>query len=250
MQIGIAKSYALRAMPSVDVPKAVRIPLHFSRHEIPFFLARLGSASGVPVLVDMGSLTTTSVAAADSGRVFPDGWKRSVHHTLEGLHGLEQVALIRLPYFEASGIVERDLLCDINYGAYADNSIGLEFLHKYRAIFDFPADSLILVPRAKSPPNEADMSGIDIAVHRDVFVISHVEDDSPASLANLKPGTFIEAVDGVPAWKLRDPEVRAKLKKGDGETVTLRIREGGARRDVDSCASAEDLNKCPAAAIS
>ena len=91
------------------------------------------------------------------------------------------------------------------------------------------------------PADEADMSGIEIEPHRDLFVISRVEDDSPASRAGLNAGSFLEAVNDIAVSKLAGSEIRTLLKSGDGKTVTLKIQ--GRQRNSRSrgCAPAKNL---------
>jgi hypothetical protein len=113
-------------------------------------------------------------------------------------------------------------------------TVGCGFLCDYRAIFDFPNRTLVLIPRAKPRVREDDMSGIHIEFRAGDFVIGSIDRGSSASRAGLRGGETVEEVDGVAATELSASQIRERLKSGDGNVVQLRVKDGGdVERTVD-----------------
>jgi hypothetical protein len=110
--------------------------------------------------------------------------------------------------------------------------IGTEILRRFRVIFDYPQQRMILEPNGVfSAPYEFDMSGLFItyegAAGSKLFKVYHVIKDSPGAQADLRVGDIIEAIDQQPTSKFTLPQIREMFKEGEGREHGLSIRRNG-----------------------
>lgn len=116
-----------------------------------------------------------------------------------------------------------------------DGVIGGEILRRFKVVFDYSRQQLILEPnRHFSEPDEYDMSGLLLIAEGEDFKIlkvRHLIEDSPATEAGLREGDVISAVNGTLASKLSLEQVRAMFKK-EGQSYLLSIRRGGERMQI------------------
>ncbi len=73
--------------------------------------------------------------------------------------------------------------------------------------------------------------GFELLPTNNVLTIAAVQPDSDAAKAGLKPGGEVVAIDGAPVTDALS-FYRALIKKPLGATATVRVRDGGAERDV------------------
>ena len=110
-----------------------------------------------------------------------------------------------------------------------DGVIGAETLRRFKVIFDYSRQQLILDPnRYYLEPEEYDMSGVLlIAEGADfkTFKVRQIIENSPATAAGLREGDVISAVDGKPASNLTLEQVRTMFKR-KGRRYQLNIRRG------------------------
>jgi hypothetical protein len=130
------------------------------------------------------------------------------------------------------------LFADAQGGSLArtdfDALIGMGLLHRFRVIFDYSRERVILEPSANlAEPMEGDMSGLALKAvgpGLERIVVATVHRDSPASTADLRPGDRIVSIDGREPGSLWD--VQRALKAGPGQVVRVGIDRGGVRREV------------------
>lgn len=115
-----------------------------------------------------------------------------------------------------------------------DALIGMALLRRFRIIFDYSRQRVILDPNASlSEAMEADMSGLSlrsVGPALEHIVVATVHQDTPASAADLRPGDRIVSIEGRKPTSLS--EVQRALMAGPDRIVRLGIQRGGTQRDV------------------
>ncbi len=101
------------------------------------------------VTIDTGLSQTVSLAAVDVPYVFPDGWKAAFRSQYFAARGRVGCIVVRLPELAIGNAVARDILCSFRGRDPEPTVVGCRFLRDYRAVFDFPNRTLVLVLRAK-----------------------------------------------------------------------------------------------------
>jgi aspartyl protease/PDZ domain-containing protein len=214
--------------------RGVKIKLTYLEDGMPCITADVGEILNVRMGVDTGSSISATLSTVDQPRIFPNDFGKAMEVTIVTVGGPKRRLITRLPPITVHGLEARELLCDVGFVISRDTLLGCGWLRRYRAIFDFPRDTLILIERANLPVDESDMSGLYVGRNRDdVVIVDHVADNTPASRAGFHGGEIIKAVDGVPAAELEIWKIRKRLKSGDGKTVRLEVKDGDAERTVD-----------------
>jgi len=110
-----------------------------------------------------------------------------------------------------------------------DGVLGAEILSRFRVIFDYSRQRLILEPnRNLYAPEEFDMSGMLLVAEGPnfrTFKVKEIIEDSTAAAAGLREGDIILSVSGKRASSLTLEQVR-KMFKQNGRTQTLGITRG------------------------
>jgi predicted aspartyl protease len=106
--------------------------------------------------------------------------------------------------------------------------IGEEILRRFKVIFDFSHNRMILAPNSHfKEPYDEDMSGISVTPEEysgaKVFRIRQVVANTPGSEAGLQADDLITAVDGQPAASLTEDHLE-HLFMQEGREVALTIR--------------------------
>lgn len=110
-----------------------------------------------------------------------------------------------------------------------DGVIGTEIFRRFRVIFDYSRQRLILEETpALNEPFEVDMIGVRwIATGQNFKTVKleSVGEGSPAAEAGLLPGDLIEAIDGQKSAQLSLDEIR-QMFKIDGKDYSLEVKRG------------------------
>ena len=117
-----------------------------------------------------------------------------------------------------------NLLCSRWPREDATSSLGLAFLRRHVAIFDFPNGVLYLQPGQHfHDADEADMSGLHLLREGGRTFVHSVDEGSPAAAAGIKAGDVLVRLNGesVPAKTMRD--IRQQLRAMDGAEVALEL---------------------------
>jgi predicted metalloprotease with PDZ domain len=112
------------------------------------------------------------------------------------------------------------------YGGPAGN-VGSRLLRRYRVIFDYVHQEMILEPNNLfALPEEFDMSGLAFVAASGGFRVEHVLPNSPAAEAGIQPGDLIEGVNDRPTVGMDIAELRGLFRHA-GSEYDLIIRRGG-----------------------
>lgn len=113
-----------------------------------------------------------------------------------------------------------------------DGVIGAEVLRRFKVIFDYSRQRMILEPnRYLSDPEEYDMSGLLlVAEGKDfkTFRVRLIIENSPAMAAGLREGDLISAIDSKPTSNLTLEQVRQMFKQ-KGRSYRLIIDRDGLK---------------------
>jgi predicted aspartyl protease len=227
-----AGSVKISAARPKRIPGQVDIPLVSDNLGLPYLIADCGSARRLSMLVDTGFYRAVALAADDEKKVFPDGWGKSIKSNTTTMHGETHGQLTRLPRLVVHGLESTNLLCEVGDSRSKTTCVGCGFLRRYHAIFDFPRNTLTLIPRAKPITDEEDMSGLNVRRSGKALLAYRVDDGSPAARAGVRGGEIVVRVDGVDASRLRAEDIRVRLRSGDGKVVRLRLKDGDGEREV------------------
>ncbi|MBS0264057.1 MAG: hypothetical protein JSS02_19130, partial [Planctomycetes bacterium] len=104
------------------------------------------------------------------------------------------------------------------------NRIGLGYLSRFKATFDFKKRSLYLTPVARSEPTDGFRMrvGIELATRKSDIEVRHVFPDRLAASAGVRPGDIVVEVDGIAAGKLGKFEIERRLVCNDDVRVRFR----------------------------
>jgi hypothetical protein len=116
-----------------------------------------------------------------------------------------------------------------------DGVIGNEILRRFKLIIDYSRQRMILEPtRHLSESEEYDMSGmLLLAEGKDLktFRVRRLVENSPATVAGVREGDIIYAVDGKPTSNLTLEQVRG-LFKHDGRAHRLTLEREGRKLET------------------
>jgi membrane-associated protease RseP (regulator of RpoE activity) len=112
-------------------------------------------------------------------------------------------------------------------GAEPDGLLCPGFLRRFKLIFDYPHQKLILEPGSHfGDEMPFDSSGLMVWRQGEApYRVTKVIEDSPASEAGLRQGDIVLEVDGKPAGRLSYAEI-SNVLMADGRECQLRIRRG------------------------
>ncbi len=106
--------------------------------------------------------------------------------------------------------------------------IGAQILRNFVVTFDYPRRRLILDPAAEPLADDTDMAGIlwdaEPPTYQ-LFKVTRVQEDSPASEAGVRSGDTLVSLDGRPASMLRKWQLAEVLRR-PGREVVMVLRRG------------------------
>ncbi len=220
-------------MPAEVTGERTKISMTYNDGNLPIVVAGVDRSVYLRLTVDTGSISTVSLSPADEEKVFPNGYGRSIPAGSFSIHGTSRYKCTRMPSLALGEFISRNILCNVGKSATANTSVGIEFISRYRALFDFPNDTLTLVRRKKPYRNDGNMTGMHFCRNGGKCIIKEVDADSPASRSGLQAADELLAIDGMPLSDLRRAAIWKLLSSGDGKVVRLRVKDSNAERTVD-----------------
>ena len=107
-----------------------------------------------------------------------------------------------------------------------DGVIGSEILRRFKVIFDYSRQQMILEPnRYFSKSYEHDMAGMLLVTEGTGFRVRQVVENSPATAAGLHEGDVISAINGKPASALTLEQLRLMFMR-EGRSYLFSIKRG------------------------
>jgi len=107
-----------------------------------------------------------------------------------------------------------------------DGVIGSEILRRFKVIFDYSRQQMILEPnRYFSEAYEHDMAGMLLVTEGTGFRVRQLIENSPATAAGLHEGDVISAINGKPASALTLEQLRLMFMR-EGRSYLLSIKRG------------------------
>jgi predicted aspartyl protease len=196
-------------------------------------------------VVDTGGCMMTVVLTtpfANSSNLPVPSQKTILDRSVSGLGGATQLLIGRAAHFKIGSTIFPSPLIYISQdkgGALASSQyeglIGTEILRRFKVIFDYARQRLILERAAHfDEPLEYDMSGMSLRAYGldfRTFKIYQVVQDSPAGRAGLRVGDIIEGIDAVPASRLTLEQI-LQMMKAPGREYKLTIKRDSDTRLV------------------
>jgi hypothetical protein len=200
-----------------------------------------GAHHAVRMVVDLGAKATMLVTEPFIRSIgLREAFPTRVRATLgAGVGGETRYDFVRVPALTighggavgisdfVAGLSAEGTLRSASYDAL----LGVEFLSRYRVIFDYARQRMILEPRTPVvAPREADMSGMYLVMgDSDAARVSvhRVIDGSPADQAGIRVGDVIESVNGQSTPGTSLWPWRSELRSGDGRHVAVAVTRAG-----------------------
>jgi predicted aspartyl protease len=151
-----------------------------------------------------------------------------------GVGGEVQLVIGRVKSLRiGSFVIDKPVTGFIKIGEIAEpgkiGNIGGRLLRKFRVIFDYSRQRMILEPTSRlTEAEEFDMSGAAVIAEGSAFnviKVDRVRPDSPAAQVDLRPQDAIIAVDGQPATTLTVNKLR-KMFRVEGREYLLSVKRG------------------------
>ena len=113
-----------------------------------------------------------------------------------------------------------------------DGVIGSEILRRFKVIFDYSRQQMILEPnRYFSEAYEHDMAGMLLVTEGTGFRVRQLIENSPATAAGLHEGDVISAINGKPASALTLEQLRLMFMR-EGRSYLLSIKRGEQQIEI------------------
>lgn len=191
------------------------------------------------MLVDLGASHALLIETSrQPGIRVPD---KHLHTSIgKGLGGDITGDICRIPGFNLGPFRFRDVICSMTGEYYPadstqsvrrDGTIGGDILSRFRVIFDYGNERLLLKPNnGYRKPFEFDMSGLVLSVEGDDiedYTIVEVMKDSPAAAAGLKAGDVVISINGNYYYELSLDEMLFDLRAKEGRLIRMMVKRGG-----------------------
>jgi hypothetical protein len=210
------------------------------RHLKPFVKCSLqleneDSVSDADLLIDSGASFPFSLDTSTSDDIHVP--EKHMHVQIGvGLSGDVYGEVARIPHIGFGKIIYQDALCMFpdrqdSISKIIDpgkkGSIGSELLKRYIITYDYSRSKIYLKPTDLIvDPFQYNMSGMNVALggdNLDAFIISSVEQNSPAEEAGLQPNDIILEINLKKTTDMSLDEIDAMLREYDGGTLLLKV---------------------------
>ncbi|MEM7654965.1 MAG: aspartyl protease family protein, partial [Bacteroidota bacterium] len=109
-------------------------------------------------------------------------------------------------------------------------NIGAEVISRFRVIFDYPNQRLLLRKTSKfRKPFDYNVSGLEVVSYGknfDQFIINYVRPNSPAAKAGIQINDQILSLNGLPVNGARIEDLYGNLMRRNAKTIHLKLRRG------------------------
>jgi len=226
-------SFQARGFKSIPMTLAAGIPTVEAQVE-----NENGEKVPVRLVVDLGAAQALSLQPETKRLMLPAKTittivGKGVQGEVEGRIG--RIRNLRLGPFTLPSVVssfareEAGTTC-AGLGTGADGNLGNQVLRRFRVVFDYAHQRILLSPRpGYDRPFEHNMAGLVLRPRRDGSLsVRTVMEGSSAAEASIAPGDRILAIDGRELDSTRQ-EGLLDLFKQDGATLRLTVERAGAR---------------------
>lgn len=121
--------------------------------------------------------------------------------------------------------------------ANRNGNLGSDILKRFTVIFDYPNERMVLMPNRKyKDPFYYNLTGFEISTPlpgANLYVVSHVIEDSPAKLSGLLPGDQLVYINGRDCKQLALDELLQLFDSKPGRKVRMRLRRDSKMVDVE-----------------
>jgi hypothetical protein len=160
-----------------------------------------------------------------------------------GVGGAVRSTVIRLPELRLGDVTVRDVvgeLSDATFGSFSDanyeGNIGSALLKRFVVTFDYARARMYLKAIVPEPSDVGtfDKSGMWLNAESAGYVVTSLDERSPAGEAGLAAGDVIMAIDGRAAQMRKLSDARATLRDlPAGTVVRVDFKRGAARKTAD-----------------
>lgn len=224
-----------RALPEEAKQHAIALPLVSVERAYPAVDVLLNNRHSATLMIDSSDSCSISLNPADWNATFVGTDKSRFHPTsaaaLESIPG--GAMLTKLASLKLGTIEQTNLICTLIPNPQTPSTLGIGFLRRYKAVFDFPGQMLYLSPsKYSNEPDIADMSGLHLIRTEEGTVVYAVDEGSAAASADIRSGDKLLAIDGQKTNSMPLAAIRQHLKSGDGIEVHLELQRQSAHRDT------------------
>ena len=217
------------------------VPVAFTKDGLALVTATVNGAEG-RFEIDSGNnsnvvLTQAFVAQHN----LAGGYRAPMHSLYVGVGGSTDATTIRVRTFSIGGFTVHGVGTDISQSKTSalqndrlDGNIGYEVLRQFVVTLDYAGARLYLQPGSQFDTNKT-VAGTGIIPQRNAdgtFGVVSVLDASPASVAGVKPGETILAINGKRTPSMSDADYKSAVGETAGASVTYTLRSGSSEREV------------------
>lgn len=198
----------------------------------------------LPISIDRRGLSLTALLPGYGSEAFKIAstsecslvLRDAVFSNLRTEHEIGRVHAVQVSRHGSNKLTtERGVLSRLKFGPFVhknidvveagDSMIGLSYLRRYIAVFDFPNKQLYLKESKyfNHPKEPLDASGIGLSLHDGQVIVSSCHKDGPAVESGLAEKDQILEVNGKPATEYSLFQLRSLLKQ-EGETLKISAR--------------------------
>lgn len=118
-----------------------------------------------------------------------------------------------------------------------NGNLGGDILKRFTVVFDYPHNQLFLQPNSKyKAPFHYNLAGFEVSTPipgTNIYIVSHVVDDSPAEKLGLEPGDQLMNLNGVSCTELSLNDILKILESGPGKKLRMRMRRSHMTFNVE-----------------